>query len=77
LGIFACLQDAQNDEVLWRLARAAVDLGKHLGDDKIKKEKYYEAFEYIKQALELNDNNSAVHKVSILETDFIFWLTRK
>ena len=32
-------------------------------DDKEKKSCFYEAFEYIKKALELNDQNFAVHKV--------------
>ncbi|KAL4235115.1 regulator of microtubule dynamics [Mactra antiquata] len=54
-------KDQENDEILWRLARAAVDKGK-LSDVNEKKALYYEAYDYIKRALALNDNNFAVHK---------------
>ena len=57
-------KDQENDEILWRLARAAVDKGKHSSDDKEKQKLYFEAFDYIKKALTLNDKNFAVHKVS-------------
>ena len=57
-------KDLENDEILWRLARAAVDKGKHSSDDKEKRKLYFEAFDYIKKALAINEKNFAVHKVS-------------
>lgn len=56
-------KDEEDDEILWRLARAAVDKGKHSNDEKEKKKLYYDAFEYIKRALLINENNFSVHKV--------------
>ena len=54
-----------NDEILWRLARAACEYGKQLGGES-KKEHIYEAYRYIKLALDINEKNFAVHKVSCL-----------
>ena len=53
----------QNDEVLWRLARALTDKSKITDDKTEKKKLVFEAFDVIKQALALNDNNFACHKV--------------
>ena len=61
-------KDQENDEILWRLARAAVDKGKHSSDDNEKRKLYFEAFDYIKKALVLNEKSSPVHKVS-----FFIW----
>ena len=57
-------KDQENDEILWRLARAAVDKGKHSSDDNEKRKLYFEAFDYIKKALVLNEKSSPVHKVN-------------
>ncbi|CAH1778834.1 unnamed protein product [Owenia fusiformis] len=54
-------KDCSNDEILWRLARAAVDKGKVIGGEE-KKALYYEAFDYAKRSLELNDKNPSCHK---------------
>ena len=55
----------ENDEILWRLARAAVDKGKHSSDEKEKRKLYFDAFDYTKKALAINEKNFAVHKVSL------------
>ncbi|CAG5124129.1 unnamed protein product [Candidula unifasciata] len=54
-------KDSKDANILWRLARAAADKGKMFDGD-VKKKLIYEAFEYIKKALELDDNNSSCHK---------------
>ncbi|XP_070575764.1 regulator of microtubule dynamics protein 1-like isoform X2 [Ptychodera flava] len=56
-------KDVKNDEILWRLARAARDLAQ-LSTTKadMKKTLVYEAFEYAKKALSINQNNFACHK---------------
>ena len=61
-------KDVENDEILWRLARAAVDKGKHSGDEKEKRKLYFDAFDYTKKALAINEKNFAVHKVSETKT---------
>lgn len=63
-------KEQENDEILWRLARAAVDKGKHSSDDKEKQKLYFEAFDYIKKALTLNDKNFAVHKWYAILLDY-------
>ena len=60
-------KDSEDDEVLWRLARAACDKAKQTTDKEQKKALTYEAFEYVKRALQLNDNNFAGHKVRCCE----------
>ena len=60
-------KDCEDDEVLWRLARAACDKAKQTTDKEQKKALTYEAFEYVKRALQLNDNNFAAHKVRCCE----------
>lgn len=63
-------KDCNNDEILWRLARAACDKGKILGGKE--REKFmYEGFEYVKKALELNPENSACHKWYAIMLDYI------
>lgn len=48
---------------MWRLARATCDMAKHTEDKEGKKRLMYEAYEYGKQALALNEENYACHKV--------------
>lgn len=55
-------KDCTNDEVLWRLARATTDKGKVSTDAETKKSCMFEAFEYAKRALQVNENNFACHK---------------
>lgn len=55
-------KDCTNDEVLWRLARATTDKGKDSTDAEVKKSCMFEAFEYAKRALQINENNFACHK---------------
>ncbi|XP_013404794.1 regulator of microtubule dynamics protein 1 [Lingula anatina] len=62
-------KDSSNDELLWRLARAATDKGKLLKDP-AKKDYYYEAFKYAKMALEKNPNNFACHKWYAILLDY-------
>ncbi|KAK7115175.1 regulator of microtubule dynamics protein 1-like [Littorina saxatilis] len=54
--------DVENDEVLWRLARALSDNSKLTDDKALKKQLLFEAFDVIKRALALNDMNFACHK---------------
>ncbi|XP_063406686.1 regulator of microtubule dynamics protein 1-like [Mytilus trossulus] len=63
-------KDCQNDEILWRLARAASDKGKLVQNTNEKKACFFEAFEYVKKALELNDNNFASHKWYAILLDY-------
>ena len=58
-------KDMQNADILWRLARASCDKGKMSNDKEVKKKLMYDAYEYIKQALQTGDDNFAVHKVYI------------
>ena len=55
--------DSDNDEVLWRLARALNEKSKVTDDKAQKKQLLREAFEVVKRALALNDQNFACHKV--------------
>jgi len=55
------LKDSSDAEILWRLARCSTDFGKEQGEPN-RKTKIYDAFEYIKKALELDDKNFACHK---------------
>ncbi|KAG8226297.1 hypothetical protein J437_LFUL002736 [Ladona fulva] len=60
-------KNEKNDEVLWRLSKALYTLSKDVADDKKKKEMIFQAYDYINQALSLNEKNYAVHKwMSIL-----------
>jgi tetratricopeptide (TPR) repeat protein len=63
-------KDTKNDEILWRLARATCDKGKHAKNTNDKKACFIEAFEYVKQALELNNNNYASHKWYAILLDY-------
>lgn len=65
-------KDYTNDEVLWRLARATTDKGKDSTDAEVKKSCMFEAFEYAKRALQINENNFACHKVYKIDFFFIF-----
>ena len=58
-------KDCNDDEILWRLARAARDMGKNASDTKYI-EYTWEAFYYIQKALEINEQNFACHKVNVL-----------
>ena len=57
-------KECEDAEMLWRLARAACDKAKQTADKEQKKALIYEAFEFVKRALELNDDSFAAHKVS-------------
>ncbi|XP_045194232.2 regulator of microtubule dynamics protein 1-like isoform X2 [Mercenaria mercenaria] len=63
-------KDMENDEILWRLARAAVDKGKLSKNETEKKALYYEAYGYITRALDLNQANFAVHKWYAILLDY-------
>ena len=56
-------KDCQEDELLWRLARAARYMGKKSKDKAVQKQFIYEAFHYAERALELNEQNYNCHKV--------------
>lgn len=56
-------KNCENSELLWRLARASRDLANlSTTDAEIKKSLTYEAFDYAKKALNLNEENFACHK---------------
>ncbi|XP_077983041.1 regulator of microtubule dynamics protein 1-like [Glandiceps talaboti] len=56
-------KDVKNDEILWRLARAARNLSQLSSTPaNVKKTLTYEAVEYAKQALDINSDNFACHK---------------
>ena len=50
-------------ELLWRLARAACDRGKLAGKEPERRTYIYEAYAYIKRALDVCQDNYAIHKV--------------
>ncbi|XP_060063784.1 regulator of microtubule dynamics protein 1-like [Ylistrum balloti] len=54
--------DENDDEILWRLARACRDMSLMTKNFTRKKEYMYEGFDYVKKALELNEKNFACHK---------------
>ncbi|XP_002735261.1 regulator of microtubule dynamics protein 1-like [Saccoglossus kowalevskii] len=56
-------KDSKNDELLWRLARAARDLAQlSTTETNVKKTLTYEALAHAKKALDANDGNFACHK---------------
>ncbi|XP_071958331.1 regulator of microtubule dynamics protein 1-like [Antedon mediterranea] len=56
-------KDTENPLLLWRLARASRDVAQHSHTDpETSKRLTYEALEYSKRALELDDTNFACHK---------------
>ena len=57
-------KDSENAELLWRLARACRDVGQMSETPKEKKKQLaYDALEYAKKAVAIDDNNFAAHKV--------------
>ena len=60
--------DSDNEELLWRLARALHEKAKVTDDKAVKKQLLYEAFEVIERALSLNDKSAACHKVRMQQT---------
>ncbi|XP_012945020.1 regulator of microtubule dynamics protein 1 [Aplysia californica] len=54
-------KDTTDADVLWRLARAATEVGKARGGEE-RQAKIFEAFGYSTRALELDDKNFACHK---------------
>ncbi len=69
--------DSQNAAILWRLARAACDMGKNVGKDPDKRKFTFEAFEHIKKALAKDENNFAVHKVRMPMYTPLIWDTHR
>lgn len=59
-------KDSQNDDILWRLARAAREKALMTKDKKEADSLLYDALSYVEKALELNQNNFASHKVSVV-----------
>ncbi|XP_014679415.1 PREDICTED: regulator of microtubule dynamics protein 1-like isoform X5 [Priapulus caudatus] len=58
-------KDSKNDEIQWRLARAASDKSKKETDETKKKELTYEGLHHAEIAVKLNENNFAAHKKAI------------
>ncbi|XP_029634856.1 regulator of microtubule dynamics protein 1 isoform X1 [Octopus sinensis] len=55
-------QNCEDDQLLWRLSRAAYDKAKREHNKDARKTFMYESFGYAKRALALNDKNYACHK---------------
>ncbi|XP_046384649.1 regulator of microtubule dynamics protein 1-like isoform X2 [Ischnura elegans] len=62
LHVLHPFKEEKNDEVLWRLGRALYKLSQEISDPKQKKEMIFEAYNYVSEALSINEKNSAVHK---------------
>ena len=60
-----------NDEVLWRLARALNDLSKLTDVKSDQKQLIFEAFCHVSRAIEINDRNFACHKVCLLKCSIL------
>lgn len=71
-------ENCENDELLWRLSRAAYDKAKREHNKEMRKTYMYESFGYAKRALTLNETNYACHKVRILISFFLFpnWILK-
>lgn len=63
-------ENCENDELLWRLSRAAYDKAKREHNKEMRKTYMYESFGYAKRALTLNESNYACHKVRFLISFF-------
>ncbi len=55
-------KDVSDDNILWRLSRAAYHMSQIASDAVEKKQYAFDAFEYIQKALDQNDQNFACHK---------------
>ncbi len=54
--------EANNFEVIWRLARVHFDFADNSEDDAVISENYYSGLDYAKKALELDDSRAESHK---------------
>lgn len=57
--------DVDNDEILWRLARATMEKSKLTKEKAQRRQLIQEAFSTVERALALNDKNFACHKASL------------
>ncbi|ELT98679.1 hypothetical protein CAPTEDRAFT_148520 [Capitella teleta] len=64
-------KDSNNDELLWRLARAAREKAQTISDKKVANALVYDALGYVDAALALNDNNFASHKWRAILLDLV------
>ena len=55
-------RDAENIEVIWRLARAHFDFSDNTDDESAIEENIYAGFKFAKRALEIDDNHPKSHK---------------
>ena len=62
-------KESDSAELLWRLARAAREFSQVTSDKGKKKQLTYDALDYAKKALELDDKNFACHKVIIVVSE--------
>ncbi|ESO98182.1 hypothetical protein LOTGIDRAFT_187255 [Lottia gigantea] len=63
-------KDLNDPEILWRLARATCDKGKLSRDNEKRKQCMFEAFEYSKQAIVLDENSFACNKWYAILLDY-------
>lgn len=56
------LEDSDDYEILWRLARGTFERSKSAKDDKIRKDLVYEAFAHIQRAADSGDQSNDVHR---------------
>lgn len=69
-SVLADLKDSKNPEILWRLCRALYNMTKEKGVQKTEIAKMIlEAYDYVEEALSLDDKNYAVHKWMAIVVD--------
>lgn len=61
----------ENDEILWRLARATYELALSTKLDQERVSLINEAYSYIKRAVEINDNSNNVHRWCAILLDLV------
>ena len=61
-GYFSSLQEKNEPEMLWRLARSTFEKSKTIEDATEKRLVVEQAYILVKKALELDDKNFAIHK---------------
>jgi hypothetical protein len=62
-------RESKNADIIWRLARAARNKAELSTNVEVKKAFTFEALEFAKLSVELDDNNFACHKVSTPRSD--------
>lgn len=64
--------ESENDEILWRLARAMFQKYRSIEHSKERLAKLEEAFAYVNRALEINEKSWAAHKWCAILMDYVW-----